>query len=62
LEGISIEVTNSDVVKGSNHYRGECEMRNTEEINLNCKAFELYSEGNWFVSELGHRVDRVRFL
>lgn len=46
LVGIGVEVRNIDVVKGSNLYSGECEMKNTEEINLNCKAFELYSGGN----------------
>ena len=47
---------NGDVVKGITHYSGESEMKNTEEINLNCKDFELYSEGNWFLSELGPRI------
>ena len=83
---------NRDMVKGSNHNSGECEMKNTEEINLtlnlltttivappsnaskwqmgfnsafkglNCKAFELYSEGNWLLSELERRIKRARFL
>lgn len=60
--GTGVEERNGDVVKGGNHYSGECEMKNIEEINLNCKALELYSEGNRFLSELGHRMQRVRFL
>ena len=62
MVGIGVEVRNSEVFKRSNHYRGECEMKNTDEINLNSKAFELYSEGNWFLSELGHRIQAARFL
>ena len=57
-----VGVSNYFMFKRSNHYSGEFGMKNTEEINLNCKAFDLYSEGKWFLSELGHRIQTVRFL